>query len=364
MAGNPKATRRGFLRGAAAAGAGLGAGALLPAAGATASGNAAPAFDLSGLPMRQDDPRWGRDLMWNRRRVIRAARAGGMSRSEAESLLWDYPDGNSIGNEGCQLTCLAMVLHLLGGPRRAGWTPRTLNRAARAGGMSRSEAESLLWDYPDGNSIGNEGCQLTCLAMVLHLLAVPRRPAWTPRTLNRAAHEGLFYTLSGLGMNTLYADLVSEVSDGAVQLAIGENFLPGEKTWKPAYCDTAPLVRAYRSLTPGDRAGLVLMLKTGTYDDTMASHYVLLDPNSAQPPGDRNAEVLDPAMPAGRSGRWTLSDSAKWITQDPDIRREWRKAGISDTQVGGAWLFARCDRATGRPSLGALPAAWAAELAS
>ena len=307
MAGNPKATRRGFLRGAAAAGAGLGAGALLPAAGATASGNAAPAFDLSGLPMRQDDPRWGRDLMWNRRRVI---------------------------------------------------------RAARAGGMSRSEAESLLWDYPDGNSIGNEGCQLTCLAMVLHLLAAPRRPAWTPRTLNRAAHEGLFYTLSGLGMNTLYADLVSEVSDGAVQLAIGENFLPGEKTWKPAYCDTAPLVRAYRSLTPGDRAGLVLMLKTGTYDDTMASHYVLLDPNSAQPPGDRNAEVLDPAMPAGRSGRWTLSDSAKWITQDPDIRREWRKAGISDTQVGGAWLFARCDRATGRPSLGALPAAWAAELAS
>ena len=307
MAGNPKATRRGFLRGAAAAGAGLGAGALLPAAGATAAGNAAPAFDLSGLPMRQDDPRWGRDLMWNRRRVI---------------------------------------------------------RAARAGGMSRSEAESLLWDYPDGNSIGNEGCQLTCLAMVLHLLAAPRRSAWTPRTLNRAAHEGLFYTLSGLGMNTLYADLVSEVSDGAVQLAIGENFLPGEKTWKPAYCDTAPLVRAYRSLAPGDRAGLVLMLKTGTYDDTMASHYVLLDPNSAQPPGDRNAEVLDPAMPAGRSGRWTLSDSARWITQDPDIRREWRKAGISDTQVGGAWLFARCDRATGRPSLGALPAAWAAELAS
>ena len=312
MAGESKATRRGFLRGAAAAGAGLGAGALLPtagatASGATASGNAAPAFDLSGLPMRQDDPRWARDLMWNRRRVI---------------------------------------------------------RAARAGGMSRSEAESLLWDYPDGNSIGNEGCQLTCLAMVLHLLAAPRRSAWTPRTLNRAAHEGLFYTLSGLGMNTLYADLVSEVSDGAVQLAIGENFLPGEKTWKPAYCDTAPLVRAYRSLAPGDRAGLVLMLKTGTYDDTMASHYVLLDPNSVQPPGDRNAEVLDPAMPAGRGGRWTLSDSARWITQDPDIRREWRKAGIGDTQVGGAWLFARCDRATGRPALGALPAAWAAELAS
>jgi len=300
-------TRRAFIRRAAVAGAGLGAGALLPAAGAPAApGNATPAFDLSGLPMRQDDPRWADDLMWNRRRVI---------------------------------------------------------RAARAGGMGRSEAESLLWDYPDGNSIGNEGCQLTCMAMALHLLAAPHRPAWTPRTLNRAAHSRLFYTLSGLAMNTLYADLVSEVTGGSVQLTIGENYLPGVKGWTPAYCDTAPLVRAYRGLAPGDRAGMVMMLKTGTYDDTMASHYLLLDPNSSQPAGERDAEVLDPAMPAGRSGRWTLSDSAKWITQDPDIRREWRRAGIGDTQVGGAWLFARRDRSTGHPALGALPAAWTAELA-
>ena len=300
-------TRRAFIRRAAVAGAGLGAGALLPAAGAAAAtGEATPAFDLSGLPMRQDDPRWAGDLMWNRRRVI---------------------------------------------------------RAARAGGMGRSEAESLLWDYPDGNSIGNEGCQLTCMAMALHLLAAPHRPAWTPRTLNRAAHSRLFYTLSGLAMNTLYADLVSEVTGGSVQLTIGENYLPGVKGWTPAYCDTAPLVRAYRSLAPGDRGGMVMMLKTGTYDDTVASHYLLLDPNSSQPAGERDAEVLDPAMPAGRSGRWTLSDSAKWITQDPDIRREWRRAGIGDTQVGGAWLFARRDRSTGHPALGALPAAWTVELA-
>jgi hypothetical protein len=255
--------------------------------------------------MRQDDPRWAKDLMWNRRRVM---------------------------------------------------------RAARAGGMRRSEAESLLWDYPDGNSIGNEGCQLTCLAMVLHLLAAPRRPAWTPQTLNRAAHSRLFYTLSGVAMNTLYADLVSEVTGGSVQLAINENYLPGDSKWSPVHCDTSVLVRAYRSLAPGDRAGLVLMLKTGTYDDTMASHYVLLDPNSTQEAGERDAEVLDPAMPAKRTGSWTLSDSAKWITQDPDIRREWRREGIGETQVGGAWLFARWDRASGRPALGALPAAWAAEL--
>ena len=306
-------TRRGFLRRSATLGAGLGAGAALgasapmPAAAGPASGNTSPAFDLTGLPMRQDDPRWARDLMWDRRRVI---------------------------------------------------------RAARAGGMSRSEARDLLWDYPDGNSIGNEGCQLTCLAMALHLLAAPRTPAWTPRTLNRAAHSRLFYTPSGLAMNTLYADLVSEVTRGAVQLALNENYLPGEKEWKAVHCDTAPLVRAYRSLAPGDRAGMVLMLKTGTYDDTMASHYVLLDPNSTQPAAERDAEVLDPAMPAGRTGRWTLSDSARWITQDPDIRREWRRAGIGETQVGGAWLFARWDRSSGRPALGALPAAWAAELAA
>ncbi|MFM9140047.1 MAG: twin-arginine translocation signal domain-containing protein, partial [Solirubrobacterales bacterium] len=167
---SPAETRRGFLRRSAALGAGLGAGAAFGAspaqhvAAAGASGNSSPAFDLAGLPMRQDDRRWARDLMWDRRRVI---------------------------------------------------------RAARAGGMSHREARSLLWDYPDGNSIGNEGCQLTCMAMVLHLLAAPHRPAWTPKTLNRAAHEGLFYTLSGLAMNTLYADLVSEVTDGAVQLAIG-----------------------------------------------------------------------------------------------------------------------------------------------
>ncbi|MFM8761744.1 MAG: hypothetical protein ACKOFC_00515 [Solirubrobacterales bacterium] len=300
-------TRRGFLGRTAAAAGALGAGSVLPAGAAAGTGNPAPAFDLAGLPMRQDDPRWARDLMWDRRRVIRAARAGGMSRREAESLLWDYPDGNSIGNEGCQLTCLAMVLHLLG---------------------------------------------------------APRRPAWTPRTLNRAAHAGLFYTLPGLGMNTLYADLVSEVTDGGVQLAVNENYLPGEKPWAPVHCDTAPLIRAYRGLAPGDRAGLVMMVKTGTYDDTMASHYVLLDPNSTQPAGERDAEVLDPAMPAGRSGRWTLSDSAKWITQDPDIRREWRRAGIGETQVGGAWLFARWQWPAGRPALGPLPAAWAAELAA
>ena len=301
-----RTTRRGFIGRSAVAGAGLGAGSLLAAAGARAvTGNPAPAFDLAGMPMRQDDRRWGRDLMWNRHRVIRAARAGGMSR-----------------------------------------------RAAR----------SLLWDYPDGNSIGNEGCQLTCLAMVLHLLAAPHDPAWTPRTLNRAAHSRLFYTLSGVAMNTLYADLVSEVSGGTVQLAVGENYLPGTTSWTPVYSDTSALVRAYRSLAPGDRAGMLLMLKTGTYDDTMASHYVLLDPNSTQGPGERDAEVLDPAMPARRSGRWTLSDSAKWITQDPDIRREWRREGIGETQVGGAWLFSRWDRKTARPVLGPLAAAWASEL--
>lgn len=311
---DPRPTRRDFLRRSTTVSAGLGAASALPALeapvarAATHAGAAqAPAFDLSGLPMRQDDPRWAGDLMWNRRRVI---------------------------------------------------------RAARAGGMSRRGAESLLWDYPEGNSIGNEGCQLTCMAMVLRLLAEPHRPAWTPRTLNRAAHSRLFYTLSGLAMNTLYGDLVCEVTGGTVQLAVKEDYLPGTRSWTPVHCDTAPLLRAYLSLPLGERAGMVMMLKTGTYDDTVASHYVLLDPNSAQGPEVRDAEVLDPAMPAGRTGPWTLRDSAKWITQDADIRREWKKSGIGETQIGGAWLFSRWNRATGRPDLGRLPAAWASELAA
>ncbi len=40
------------------------------------------------------------------------------------------------------------------------------------------------------------------------------------------------------------------------------------------------------------------MLWTGTNDDTIASHYVLLHPGDAGSPDDDDPELLDRAMPA------------------------------------------------------------------
>ncbi|HTS29265.1 MAG TPA: hypothetical protein VMH81_25510 [Bryobacteraceae bacterium] len=52
--------------------------------------------------------------------------------------------------------------------------------------------------------------------MVLRLLDQhPDR--WSPKTLNTFAHEHLYYTLCGLSMTTLYADIVCEASAGEVQ---------------------------------------------------------------------------------------------------------------------------------------------------
>lgn len=259
------------------------------------------------MPYRQDDPRWGRDVMWDRRLVIRTA--------------------------------------------------------TQINGMRKTVAEDLMRSFPDGNTIANEGCQLTCFAMVLRMLHPQATAAWTPRTLNRAAQAALYYTRSGLSMTTLGADLLSEVSEGAVQLAVKEEYLPAVQPWPRAFCDTAPLVRAYRGLPPAARAGTLVMLKIGTYDDTVASHYVLLDPNAAESPDVRDALILDPAMPAGRTGPWRLSDSAAWICTDPDIAAGWRADGIQPTQVAGAWAFTRWDRANGRTDAAPLVAAWAQELA-
>ncbi|MFM7143577.1 MAG: hypothetical protein ACKO2K_16855, partial [Alphaproteobacteria bacterium] len=60
------------------------------------------------------------------------------------------------------------------------------------------------------------------MAMVLRLLAPDRAASWNPRTLNRAAQNGWYYTKSGVSMTTLVADLVSDVTDGAVQLGLKE----------------------------------------------------------------------------------------------------------------------------------------------
>ena len=312
MSTSDRSSRRRFIKQAAGAGAAVGASSLLGPLAGSALGASRPKatgerFDLRALemPYRQDDPRWGNDLMWNRNKVI---------------------------------------------------------RTAMSDGYSKKQAASLIRKFPNGNTIGNEGCQLTCMAMVLRLLAPNRRPVWTPPRLNAQAHASLYYTASGLSLVPLYADLVEEVTWGRVQLGVKEEYLPGVSSWQRVYCDTSPLVRAYRSLPVESRTDFLVMLKTGTYDDTVASHYVLLDPNSEQSPDDRNAEILDPAMPMRRHGRWTLTDSANWITSDPAIGREWRKHGIQKTQIGGAWVFNRWETGRANSLLGPLVDAWAGEL--
>jgi hypothetical protein len=305
-----ESTRRGFITSAISAGAAVGAGSLI---GATASsaGIAAPAgelLNLSAMPYRQDDPRWGKKLMWDRKEVVKVAR--------------DFND------------------------------------------ETRADANSLLYPYKDGNTIANEGCMLSCLAMVLKLLAPPAKPSWNPGTLNRAAQDAYYYTRSGLSMVTLYPDLVSEMSEGHVGLAMSQDYLPGVKGWRRIYANSSPLVRAYRSLTPAQRSNYLVMIKTGTYDDTAASHYALLHPNSEQSADEADAVLLDPAEPRSHKGDWTMTDSAKWIGQEPQIKRDWAKAGIQPTQIGGAWIFSRWDKTTGAPLVGPLVQSWSQQLAA
>ncbi|HXG88039.1 MAG TPA: hypothetical protein VNJ02_06870 [Vicinamibacterales bacterium] len=219
-------------------------------------------------PFRQDDPQWANELMWDRDQVIEThTRGNSASRRKARELLRKFKSGNTIGNEGCLLTSLAMVLRLL--------------------------------DQPD------------------------REPPWTPSVLNQRAHELLYYTKAGLSMAPLYADIVSEVTGGEVQLCAKEEYLSGKSSWPRNYASTCWIVRAYRLLPPEMRAHFAVMLKTGTYDDTVASHYVLLDPTRPGSPDENDAYLLDPAMPMNAEAAWRLSDSARQICKDAQIRRQW-----------------------------------------
>jgi hypothetical protein len=148
---------------------------------------------------------------------------------------------------------------------------RRYNRASPA------EASGLLREFSSGNTIGDEGCLLTCLAMVLRLLA-PKGQHWTPRTLNKFDHRHHYYTPAGLAMVTLYADIVSHASDGEVQLLLKEDYLSGEPGWPQTHGPTCLPLRAYRTLTQQAREDVALVLKTGTYDDAVASHFVVVDP--------------------------------------------------------------------------------------
>lgn len=315
--------RRRFLRGALGTGASLGLVAMSAGCVSAESPSTCPtstefdpldgvadgALDVTAakLPYRQHDPKWGADAMWDRDLVIQVA-------TEFE-------------------------------------------------GYSQAEAEELLREFEDGNCIANEGCQLSCFAMILRLLDPSASPTWTPRTLNQAAHERLYYTPSGLSLTTLYADLVAEVTNGAVQLCLKEEYLPGEPGWPSIRASTSALVRAYRTLPPKKRSRFVVMIKTGTYDDTVASHYALIDPDEQGSLDEDDLALLDPAMPLDVTGTFRMSDSASVILEDPDIAAGWEAAGIEATQLGGVWVFARWRDDRERSHLDPLVHAWSSELA-
>lgn len=321
-AANHDTSRRAFLRTALGTGATLGAsfvGASTASAATPPPATAANAWSPtppeptaalhdpagSGMPFRQDDPAWGKERMWDRNLVIRA--------------------------------------------------DHELNGAPLA------QAQELMREFPDGNNIANEGCLLTAMAMVLELL-VPRTPAWTPKALNELAHAYYYYTPCGLSMTTLNSDFVSDVTEGAVQLALKEEYLPGVTGWPKVFANTSALVRAYRSLAPAQRTAFVVLLKTGTYDDTVASHYLLLHPNDDGGVDDANPRVLDPAQPFGTGEAWRLTDSAKAITQDPEIAAGWRESGIKPTQIAGAWIYVRGSTKRDGAAIAPLVRAWAREL--
>jgi hypothetical protein len=265
-------------------------------------------LDLAGLPYRQDDPRWARDLMWNREQVLQVA-----------------------------------IEH---------------------NGLSPQDAAALMRAFPDGNTIANEGCQLTCMAMVLQMLVPDIDEPWTPALLNELAQLFFYYTPSGLALATLYGDFVSDASEGAVQLALKDEYLPAVGRWPRVTASKSPLVRAYRRLPPQKRTSFVVMLKTGTYDDTVASHFCLLHPEDEGGPHDDNPLILDPAQPRTDNGPWRLLDSASYITSDPDIAAAWQSAAIGPQDLAGVWVFVRKDEATGQRVLAPLVAAWAEELIS
>lgn len=209
-------------------------------------------------------------------------------------------------------------------------------------GASLAAAQGLLHRYPEGNTIGHEGCLTTSLAMVLRLLG-PASKGWTPRTLNQEAQKRLFYTEAGLSMVPLYADLVADVTNGEVQLCAQEQYFSGERGW--ANTKTFPpgstLLRGYRALPAHERGDFVVMLKIGTHDDTFASHYVVVDPNQPGSPDEKDVALLDPVQPLRRRVKpWMLSDSCRLLNRG-DIGREWRRNGISALQLSGVWVFGR-----------------------
>jgi len=80
------------------------------------------------------------------------------------------------------------------------------------------------------------------------------------------------------------------------------------------------------------------MIKTGPYDDTFASHFILVDPQAKS--GEDDIAVLDPIQPLNsKTTVWTLSNSSKKLCEDRDIKTEWATLNIAQLQIAGVWVF-------------------------
>ena len=71
----------------------------------------------------------------------------------------------------------------------------------------------------------------------------------------------------------------------------------GEPRWPKTQASECLPLRAYRMLSRTERRDVVIVLKIGTYDDTLASHFVVVDPANPGPPDDDNVPIFDPAQP-------------------------------------------------------------------
>lgn len=212
-------------------------------------------------------------------------------------------------------------------------------------GFTEREASEWLEVYEDGNTIGNEGCQITCLAMVLKLLDDrTKKLDWNPRRLHKLAQNGLYYSSCGVSLVQLYADLCCDATEGRVQLLAKEEFLAGEYRSRATFAADSSLLRFYRGLEKKLQRDFAAMVKMGTYDDTFASHYVLVDPSAPGDPDQNDFRVLDPAEPIHSNDRiWNLSNSFSYLHENgkSKIGMEWHRLGIKPLQIAGVWLFGR-----------------------
>lgn len=208
-----------------------------------------------------------------------------------------------------------------------------------------------------GTTIRDQGCQLCCLAMVLHQLHREAVKPWDPASLLEEARED-YLSDDGVSLAPLYADLCADVSDGRVQLLAKEVFSAGGR--QPKLSEVG-LVRAYRdgSLPEDKRDALMVMLRIGTHDETEAAHYLLLDPDDSGSADSDDALVLDPDMPESTPrGSWTFANAwSRFLDPrtDEGVRARAVKAEhVEFGQVAAVYLFGRRAQQDYNALLGAL----------